>query len=222
MRSLIELLIVDDQDLIRDGLRAIFEVGSDIGVIGEASDGEQAVALSARLSPHVVLMDLRMPVMDGIAATSQIVRQEPPPYVLVLTTYDGDDNVLAAVQAGASGYLLKDAPRDRIVEAVQRVAQGEAQLAPQLTQRLVDRMRATPTAARAASLPPLSPRELDVLKAVARGRTNAEIADQLYLSVTTVKSYASSLFTKLGVNDRVQATVLAYESGLITPHRPDP
>lgn len=218
---MIDLLIVDDQDLIRDGLRAIFEAGSDIRVIGEAADGEQAVTLSARLSPHVVLMDLRMQGMDGIATTSQIVRQNPSPYVLVLTTYDSDDNVLAALQAGASGYLLKDAPRDRIVEAVQRVAQGEAQLAPQVTQRLVDRIKATPTSIHAAPLPALSPRELDVLREIARGRTNAEIADQLYLSVTTVKSYASSLFTKLGVSDRVQATVLAYESGLITPRRPD-
>ena len=217
---MIDLLIVDDQDLIRDGLCAIFEVGSDICVIGEAADGEQAVQLSARLSPHVVLMDLRMPGMGGIAATREIVQQVPSPYVLVLTTYDSDDNVLAALQAGASGYLLKDAPRDRIVEAVQRVAQGEAQLAPQVTKRLVDRIKTTPTV-HAAPLPALTPRELDVLRAVARGRTNAEIADQLYLSVTTVKSYASSLFTKLGVSDRVQATVLAYESGLITPRRPD-
>jgi DNA-binding NarL/FixJ family response regulator len=218
---LINLLIVDDQDLIRDGLCAIFEACSDICVVGEAPDGEEAVQLSAHLSPHVVLMDLRMPGMDGIAATRQIVQQEPSPYVLVVTTYDSDDNVLAALQAGASGYLLKDAPRDRIVEAVQRVAHGEAQLAPQVTQRLVDRIKTTPTSVQAAPLPALTPRELDVLRAVARGRTNAEIADQLYLSVTTVKSYASSLFTKLGVGDRVQATVLAYESGLITPRRPD-
>lgn len=219
---MIDLLIVDDQDLIRDGLRAIFETGSDIRVTGEAADGEQAVRLSARLSPQVVLMDLRMPRMGGIEATRQIVRQDPPPYVLVLTTYDGDDSIMAAIQAGASGYLLKDAPRSRIVEAVQRVAEGEAQLAPQVTRRLVDRIRTAPTPTHPASLPSLTPRELEVLTAVARGRTNAEIADQLYLSVTTVKSYASSLFTKLGVSDRVQATVLAYESGLITPGHRDP
>jgi DNA-binding NarL/FixJ family response regulator len=218
---MIDLLIVDDQDLIRDGLRAIFEADSDIRVVGEAADGKEAVQLSARLLPRVVLMDLRMPVMDGIAATSQIVQQESPPYVLVLTTYDSDDNVLAALQAGASGYLLKDAPRDRIVEAVERVAQGEAQLAPQVTQRLIDRIRTTRVAHNATPLPPLTPRELDVLKAVAHGRTNAEIAGQLHLSVTTVKSYASSMFNKLGVSDRVQATVLAYESGLITPRQPD-
>jgi len=218
---MIDFLIVDDQALIRDGLRAIFEDRSDLRVVGEAEDGPQGVRLSARLSPGVVLMDLRMPGMDGVAATSRIVQQQSPPYVLVLTTYDSDENVLAALQAGASGFLLKDAPRDRIIEAVQRVVRGEAQLAPQVTQRLVDRIRASPRALPVPRLPTLTRRELDVLKAVARGRTNAEIADQLHLSITTVKSYASSLFAKLGVNDRVQATVLAYESGLITPRLPD-
>jgi DNA-binding NarL/FixJ family response regulator len=218
---MIDVLIVDDQALIRDGLRAIFEDRSDLRVVGEAEDGAQGVRLSARLSPGVVLMDLRMPGMDGVAATSRIVQQQSPPYVLVLTTYDSDENVLAALQAGASGFLLKDAPRDRIIEAVQRVVRGEAQLAPQVTQRLVDRIRASPRALPVPRLPTLTRRELDVLKAVARGRTNAEIADQLHLSITTVKSYASSLFAKLGVNDRVQATVLAYESGLITPRLPD-
>ena len=218
---MIDLLIVDDQDLIRDGLRAIFEEDPEIRVAGEADDGVDAVRLAALLRPQVVLMDLRMPRLDGIAATHRITRSGAPPYVLVLTTYDSDDNVLAALKAGASGYLLKDAPRDRIVEAVHRVAAGEAQLAPQVAQRLIDPLLTTLPPPPPRPLPTLTPREVDVLKAIARGRTNAEIAEQLYLSPTTVKSYASSLFTKLGVGDRVQATVLAYESGLITPGQDD-
>lgn len=219
---MIDLLIVDDQDLIRDGLRAIFEDHPGIRVTGEAADGLDAVRLSATLLPQVVLMDLRMPRLDGIAATQRIVQSATPPYVLVLTTYDSDDDVLAALKAGASGYLLKDAPRERIVEAVHRVAVGEAQLAPQVAHRLIDHLRATLPPPTPHELPPLTPREVDVLKAIARGRTNAEIAKQLYLSTATVKSYASALFNKLGVGDRVQATVLAYESGLIQPGRGDP
>jgi len=219
---MIDILIVDDQDLIRDGLRAILDDDPDLRVVGEATDGSDALRLNATLRPHVVLMDLRMPGMDGITATSRIVQTDTPPYVLVLTTYDSDDTVLAALQAGASGYLLKDAPRGRIIEAIHRVAEGEAQLAPQVAQRLINHIKTTPPPRHAAPLPPLTPRELDILKAIARGRTNAEIADHLHLSITTVKSYASSLFTKLAVSDRVQATVLAYESGLITPGHVDP
>jgi len=213
----ISLAIVDDQDLVRDGLRALFEGHPVIQVVGEAADGQAALTLCRDHRPDVVLMDIRMPVLDGLAATARIVAEGTCGFVVLLTTFELDDYVLAGLQAGASGFLLKDATRERIVEAVERVAAGEAQLAPSVTRSLVDRILAAPPPPRRVDLPPLSPRETEVLLLVARGLSNAEIAAELYLGVATVKAYASSLFDKLGVRDRVQATVLAYESGLVHP-----
>ena len=222
---MIDVLVADDQELVRDGLRAVLEADAGIRVIGEAADGRSAVELARALRPTVVLMDVRMPVLDGIAATAEILADPPSPYVLVLTTFDLDEYIVAALRAGASGFLLKDAPRERIIEAVVRVANGEAQLAPQVARRLVERvLSASPThPSRAGRLPDLSPRETDVLRLLARGLSNAEIAGRLYLAHTTVKSYVASVLAKLGVRDRVQATVAAYESGLVQPggDRPD-
>ena len=215
---MIDVLVADDQELIRDGLRAVLEADSRIRVIGEAADGRSAVELAHALRPTVVLMDVRMPGQDGIAATAEILADPPSPYVLVLTTFDLDEYIVAALRAGASGFLLKDAPRERIVEAVVRVACGEAQLAPQVARRLVEKVvKASPTHSPAVHLPDLSPRETDVLRLIARGLSNAEIADRLYLAHTTVKSYVANVLSKLGVRDRVQATVAAYESGPVRP-----
>jgi DNA-binding NarL/FixJ family response regulator len=216
---MIDVLVADDQELIRDGLRAVLEADTGIRVVGEAADGRSAVELARTLHPTVVLMDVRMPGLDGIAATAEIVADPPAPYVLVLTTFDLDEYIVAALRAGASGFLLKDAPRERIVEAVIRVASGEAQLAPQVARRLMEKvLNASPThPSPPVRLPDLSPREADVLRLVARGLSNAEIADRLYLAHTTVKSYVASVLAKLGVRDRVQATVAAYESGLVQP-----
>jgi DNA-binding NarL/FixJ family response regulator len=216
---MIDVLVADDQELIRDGLRAVLEADSGIRVVGEAADGRSAVELAHALRPTVVLMDVRMPGLDGIAATAEILADPPTPYVLVLTTFDVDEYIVAALQAGASGFLLKDAPRERIIEAVIRAASGEAQLAPQVARRLIERvLKGSPTyPSPRVRLPDLSPRETDVLRLVARGLSNAEIADRLYLAHTTVKSYVASILAKLGVRDRVQATVAAYESGLVQP-----
>jgi len=213
---MIDVLVVDDQELVRDGLRAVLETNAGIRVVGEAGDGHAGVRLSRDLAPTVVLMDIRMPGLDGIRATTEILTGANPPFVVILTTFDVDEYVMAALHAGASGFLLKDAPRDRIIEAVIRVASGEAQLAPQIARRLIDHALSTPRGSGVA-LPELSPRELDVLRLVATGLSNAEIAARLYLSHTTVKSYVANVLAKLGVRDRVQATIAAYESGLIRP-----
>lgn len=210
------ILIVDDQDLVRDGLRAIFEDVPDIDVVGEAADGLEAVAAAAELTPDVVLMDLRMPRLDGIKATRRIVAACDA-RVVVLSTFADDDMVLAAFRAGASGYLLKDSPREDIVEAVRSARAGEAPLSPEIAVRLIEHVRTEPVAAAVSTVPALTARELDVLRLLASGRSNAEIASELYVSITTVKSYAASLFTKLDVRDRVQAAVFAYERGIVIP-----
>jgi DNA-binding NarL/FixJ family response regulator len=216
---MIDVLVADDQELVRDGLRAILEADGGIRVVGEAADGRSAVELARTLRPTVVLMDVRMPGLDGIDATAEILASPQSPYVLVLTTFDLDEYIVAALRAGASGFLLKDAPRERIIEAVRRVASGEAQLAPQVTRRLMEKVISTPPAhpSPTVHMPDLSPRELDVLRLLARGLNNAEIAERLYLAHTTVKSYVASILAKLGVRDRVQATVTAYETGLVRP-----
>lgn len=206
------VLIVDDQELLRAGFRMILERGGH-EVVGEAADGLAAVDQALTVMPDVVLMDVRMPRLDGIEATRRIVARAPSVRVLALTTFDLDEYVYDAVRAGASGFLLKDlAPAD-LVRAVELVAGGEAMLAPQLTRRLLVRFAATPTPS--TVLPRVTERESEVLKLIARGLSNTEIAGELFLSEATVKTYVSRLLAKLDLRDRVQLAVLAYESGLV-------
>ena len=216
----IRVLLVDDQPLLRTGFRLILQSEPDLEVVGEAADGEVALAQVAALRPDVVLMDIRMPRMDGIEATRQLSRLEDPPSVLVLTTYDLDEHVVESLRAGASGFLLKDVPADELVQAVRVVHAGAAIVAPTVTRRLLDRFahHLPPADAPArTALPELTEREHQVLLLVARGLSNAEIATELVLSETTVKTHVSNLLAKLGLRDRVQAVVLAYERGLVTP-----
>jgi DNA-binding NarL/FixJ family response regulator len=206
------VLIVDDQELLRAGFRLILEHAG-IEVVAEAADGLEAVDATARTQPDVVLMDVRMPRLDGIEATRRIVARQPKVKVVALTTFDLDEYVYESVRAGASGFLLKDlAPAD-LVRAVEVVARGDAMLAPQLTRRLLDRFAATPTPN--AVLPEVTERETEVLRLIARGLSNSEIAQRLFLSEATVKTYVSRLLAKLALRDRVQLAVLAYESGLV-------
>jgi DNA-binding NarL/FixJ family response regulator len=216
----IRVLVVDDQELVRTGLRAILAAQSGIDVIGEASDGEQAVEAATRLKPDVVLMDVRMPQMDGLEATRRIVGlPEPPPRVLVLTTFDLDEYVYEALRAGASGFLLKGAPTERVVEAVRVIAAGDALISPSITRRLIDEFARRPRsdAATPAQIEELTAREREVLELVARGRSNPEIAAELIVSAATVKTHVAHILMKLGVRDRVQAVILLYESGVIQP-----
>ena len=217
----IRVLLVDDQPLLRTGFRLILQTEPDIEVVGEAADGEVALSQVRALHPDVVLMDIRMPRMDGVEATRRLSLVESPPRILVLTTYDLDEYVVESLRAGASGFLLKDVPADDLVEAVRVVHRGDAVIAPQVTRRLLDRfarqLPATTAARPAAPLPQLTDREHQVLLLVARGLSNAEIAADLVLSETTVKTHVSNLLMKLGLRDRVQAVVLAYERGLVTP-----
>ncbi|GAA4431934.1 response regulator transcription factor [Georgenia halophila] len=206
------VLIVDDQELLRGGFRLILEHGG-LDVVGEAGDGLAAVAEAARTRPDVVLMDVRMPRLDGIEATRRIIARQPSVKVLALTTFDLDEYVFESVRAGASGFLLKDLAPSDLVRAVEVVARGDAMLAPRLTRRLLDRFAAAPVPS--ASLPALTDREAEVLRLVARGLSNGEIAARLFLSEATVKTYVSRLLIKLGLRDRVQLAVLAYESGLV-------
>ena len=220
----IRVLLVDDQPLLRTGFRLILSSEPDLEVVGEAADGEVALAQVQALRPDVVLMDIRMPRMDGIEATRQLSRLEDPPSVLVLTTYDLDEHVVESLRAGASGFLLKDVPADELVHAVRVVHSGAAIVAPSVTRRLLDRFaRHLPAAgAPRAALPQLTEREHEVLLLVARGLSNAEVAAELVLSETTVKTHVSNLLAKLGLRDRVQAVVLAYERGLVTPAPQEP
>lgn len=211
------VVIADDQALVRGGMRMILEVHADIEVIAEASDGREAVEATRRHRPEVVLMDIRMPNVDGIEATRRIVQQGPAgPRVLMLTTFDLDEYVYDAMKAGASGFLLKNAPPERLVESVRAVARGEALLAPDITRRLIEHYVSAP---RRSSQPPqlgdLTERELEVLTLVARGRSNAEIASALCISEGTVKTHVSRILAKLDLRDRVQAVVMAYETGIV-------
>jgi DNA-binding NarL/FixJ family response regulator len=217
----IRVLIADDQSLVRAGFRLVLENHPDVEVVGEASNGHEAVHGTARLRPDVVLMDIRMPELDGIAATREITARHPA-RVLVLTTYDLDEYVYDALQAGASGFLLKDTPPTQLVDGIRAVAGGEALLAPTVTRRLIEEFARIGPAQRArpAELDELTPREIEVLRLMARGMSNAEIAASLVLSDTTVKTHVTHVLGKLGLRDRVQAVVLAYESGLVTPGRP--
>jgi DNA-binding NarL/FixJ family response regulator len=217
----IRVLLVDDQQLIRAGFRMILGAEPDIEVVGECANGLQAVDSTARLAPDVVLMDIRMPEMDGIEATRRIVRaaSEPPARVLMLTTFDLDEYVYDALRAGASGFLLKDVPADQLADGIRLVAHGEALLAPSATRRLIHEFARTSPARREPSpaVAELTPRELEVFRLIARGRSNAEIAGDLFVGETTVKTHVTRILMKLGVRDRVQAVVLAYESGVVAP-----
>jgi DNA-binding NarL/FixJ family response regulator len=212
---MIRVLIVDDEALIRGGLRMIIDAEPDLEVAGEAEDGRQALALVRELRPDVVLMDVRMPELDGIAATEWIGREPKPAKVVMLTTFDRDEYVYEALKAGASGFLLKTAPPGRLVHAIRVVAEGESLLAPEITRRLIEDVVGRPAAGTAP--PELTAREVEVLRALGHGRSNAEIATDLFLSEATVKTYVARIFQKLGLRDRAQAVVFAYESGMIRP-----
>jgi DNA-binding NarL/FixJ family response regulator len=213
------VLLADDQALVRGGFRMILDAQPDLEVVGEADDGEAAVAQARALRPDVVLMDVRMPKLDGIAATRRLADLNLATRVLVLTTFDEDSVVYDAMKAGASGFLLKTAPPDRLVDAVRTVAAGEALLAPTVTRRLVEQFVSGPPPGRGA--PPevdaLTEREREVLRLIARGRSNGEIAKELFVSDATVKTHVNKVLSKLSLRDRVQAVVLAYESGLVRP-----
>jgi len=204
----IRLLVVDDHPVVRAGMVAVLGEEDDFEVVGEAANGAEALGLVPRLRPDVVLMDLRMPVMDGAEATARITAQPQPPQVLVLTTYDTDADIVRAVEAGARGYLLKDAPTDVLADAIRRAARGETVLAPPVAARLADRLRAP-------ARPELTGREVQVLGLVARGLSNADIGKQLFIGEATVKTHLIRAFAKLGVTDRTAAVTAAYASGLI-------
>jgi DNA-binding NarL/FixJ family response regulator len=217
----VRVLLVDDQALIRAGFRMILEAEEGIEVVGECADGTQAIDSVKRLDPDVVLMDIRMPEMDGIEATRRIAGAdgEASPKVLMLTTFDLDEYVYDALRAGASGFLLKDVPADQLVAGIRLVAQGDALLAPSVTRRLIEEFSRSGPGRRAepAGLDELTPRELEVFRLMARGMSNAEIAAGLIVSETTVKTHVARILMKLGLRDRVQAVVLAYESGVVAP-----
>jgi DNA-binding NarL/FixJ family response regulator len=217
----VRVLLVDDQALIRAGFRMILEAEEDLEVVGECGDGTQAIDSVKRFSPDVVLMDIRMPEMDGIEATRRIVGGDGDSAVkvLMLTTFDLDEYVYDALRAGASGFLLKDVPADQLVAGIRLVAQGDALLAPSVTRRLIEEFSRSSRgrAQHPAGLDELTPREVEVFKLLARGMSNAEIAAHLIVSETTVKTHVARILMKLGVRDRVQAVVLAYESGVVAP-----
>jgi DNA-binding NarL/FixJ family response regulator len=216
----VRVLLADDQSLLRTGFRMVLGAESDLDIVGEAGDGAEAVELSRRLLPDVVLMDIRMPRMDGVAATRAIVDARLPVRVLILTTFDLDEYVLGALRAGASGFLTKEVPANDLVNAIRTVAAGEAVVAPRILKRLLDTFAGSlpdPQAAPPTWLDTLTEREREVLVQVARGLSNAEIAQALTVSETTIKTHVGHLLTKLGLRDRVQAVVLAYETGLVRP-----
>ena len=216
----IRILLVDDQALVRAGFRMVLDAEPDIAVVGEAADGLQAVEEARRLRPDVVLMDVRMPNLDGLEATRRLAGPdvEDPACVLILTTYDVDEYVFAALRAGACGFLLKHTSPEGLVEAVRTVASGEGLIAPSVTRRLIAEFASAPTApAPPADLDRLTDREREVLELVARGRSNAEIARELYVGQATVKTHVGRVLMKLGLHDRAQAVVAAYKSGLVKP-----
>jgi DNA-binding NarL/FixJ family response regulator len=213
----LDIVIADDQLLLRAGFRKLLDGEDDLRVVGDAADGQQAIQLVEQRHPSVVLMDIRMPVLDGIEATRRIAARFPDTSVLVLTTYDLDEYVFAALEAGASGFLLKDCPPDELISAIRVVARGDALIAPSITRRLI--VEFTARAARTArrSLPPISEREREVLIGIAGGLSNSELAAELFIGEATVKSHVSNLLTKLACRDRVQLVVCAYEAGLVIP-----
>ncbi|RSN29914.1 DNA-binding response regulator [Amycolatopsis sp. WAC 04169] len=207
---MISLLIVDDHPVVRDGLRGMFSADPRFEVLGEAGDGEEAIATGVKLRPDVILMDLRMPRIDGVTAIEELAKRGVPSRILVLTTYDTDSDVLPAIQAGATGYLLKDAPRDELFRAVEAAAEGKAMLSPSVATRLMGQMRQPASG-------PLSQRELEVLELIAQGTTNREAAKRLFISEATVKTHLLHVYAKLGVNDRAAAVATAFSQGYLTP-----
>jgi DNA-binding NarL/FixJ family response regulator len=215
---MIRVLLADDQGLVRAGFRMILKAEPDIEVVGEASDGREAITRTDILAPDVVLMDIRMPGLDGIQATRRITARDDPPRVLVLTTFDRDEYVYEALRAGASAFLLKDAPEHQLLAAIRVVADGGSLFAPSITRRLIEQFaQPTTTTAAPPTLDELTARELEVLRLIARGLSNAEIAAQLVVSQHTTKTHVASILRKLHLRNRVQAVVLAYESGLVQP-----
>jgi DNA-binding NarL/FixJ family response regulator len=218
----VRVLIADDQELVRTGFRLILDSEPGIEVVGEAVNGREAVAMARRLGPDVILMDIRMPEVDGIEATRQVVARggDGSPRVLMLTTFDLDEYVYDALRAGASGFLLKDVPANQLAAGVRMVAAGDALLAPAITRRLIEEFAATePPTKMLPGLDELTPRELEVFRLVAKGMSNGEIADELIIGETTVKTHVTRLLMKLGARDRVQAVVLAYDAGVVSPGR---
>jgi DNA-binding NarL/FixJ family response regulator len=215
----IHVLVVDDEPLVRSGVRMILEGEADIEVVGEASNGHNALEEVHALEPDVVILDIRMPGMDGIEATRRLLERADPPRILILTTFDLDEYVYEAMKAGASGFILKNVPPAKLVDAVRTVADGDAPLAPAITRRMIERFvqRAPAGSGSPAQLAELTERELSVLRLIARGLSNAEIAAALFLSEATVKSHVNRVLSKLNLRDRTQATVLAYETGLVEP-----
>ncbi len=221
---MIRIMLVDDQAMVRVGFRMILETEPEFTVVGEASDGDEAIELATRCDPHVILMDVRMPRLDGIEATARILAAhrsvDAGPKVLILTTFDLDDYVYAALRAGASGFMLKDAPAEQLIDAIRVIARGDAVLAPGITRLLISEVARRPAINASQSAPglaDLTERELEVMMLIARGRSNSEIAVELYLGEATVKTHVGKILSKLGLRDRVQAVVTAYESGLVTP-----
>ena len=218
----VRVVIADDQELVRTGFRMILDAEPDIEIVGEATNGREAIALARELRPNAILMDIRMPEMDGIEATRRVVAADgdPPTRVLMLTTFDLDEYVFDALRAGASGFLLKDVPAAQLAAGVRMVAAGDALLAPTITRRLIEEFAASaPADTSVPGLDELTPRELEVFKLVAKGMTNAEIAAELVIGETTVKTHVTRLLMKLGLRDRVQAVVVAYEAGIVSPTR---
>ncbi|HKT45016.1 MAG TPA: response regulator transcription factor [Gaiellaceae bacterium] len=214
---MIRILVVDDQPLVRSGFRMVIEERPDLELAGEASDGAQAIELARELDPDVILMDVRMPNLDGVEATRQLVDAGTRARILVLTTFDLDEYVYAAIRAGASGFLLKDVEPAELVDAIRVVAAGNSLFGPAATERLVARFSQQPAPDAGRALVELTDRELEILRLLATGLSNAELAEQLFLSETTVKTHVSSILRKLRVRDRVQAVIAAYDAGLVSP-----
>jgi DNA-binding NarL/FixJ family response regulator len=215
----IRVVLADDQELVRTGLRMVIDATADVEVTGEAATGAQAVRLSRELRPDVIVMDIRMPGMDGIEATQMITSDSEAARVLILTTYDTDANVYASLRAGASGFLLKDMALDDILTAIHVVAAGDALIAPSVTRRLIAEFANRPQPAPRPGLEGVTPREREVLALVGRGMSNAELAAHLHISPGTAKTHVASLLAKLGARDRVQLVIVAYEAGLVSPTR---
>jgi len=215
----LRVLIVDDDNLMRAGLRAVLSSDAGVDVVGEAADGREAIERARRLTPDVVLMDVRMPNLDGIAATRAIVEAAPRSRILIVTTFEDDDYVFGALSAGASGFLLKRTQPEQLIEAIHTVAAGESLLSPSVTRTVINRMarQPQPDASAARRLQGLTPRERDVLEVLARGLSNAEIAETLVVEESTVKTHVKRILSKLDLRDRVQAVILAYETGLVRP-----